>query len=473
MVPKQALSAVSTLVAASLGACFVGPDPGWVKCMEGTASACTPAVCESLPPDERPAECAQDASGDAATEPDLADACSEDQGSLPEDGAADPGPADTGSLSCRHLDDQCNVGVRNPGGVCEVQPVNDGADCADGDPCTKGDSCVAGVCSPGPPPPCSDDLACTADACVADGPSAYWCSHTPTDSACYLDNLCYTPGAPNLGNSCLICDPAAANDAWTPVQDGTLCVDGVCVAGSCVSVPEGMVLVPGGPFDMGCNDPADDCLYENASPYHPADVPTFAIDMQETTADEYKSCVTDGACTEPSTVDGLGTFASVETKLHPVNYADWSQAEAYCSWGGKRLCSEAEWEKAARGTDGRKYPWDETVATCTYAILKHTQLDGCGTSETWPVGAKPAGNSPYGAMDMIGNVSEWVEDCWHDDFHGAPADGSAWVDDASCWRVAKGGSFQTASSYIAVWDRWSHYGTFSAPTVGVRCCLTL
>jgi formylglycine-generating enzyme required for sulfatase activity len=118
---------------------------------------------------------------------------------------------------------------------------------------------------------------------------------------------------------------------------------------------------------------------------------------------------------------------------HPVNCVDWYQAKAYCEWagGGRRLCTAAEWEKAARGTDGRIYPWGDETPTCDLAVIwegSEAAGLGCGKGGTWPVGAKPAGASPYGIEDLVGNVTEWVADCGSADYVGAPVDGSANTD---------------------------------------------
>lgn len=143
------------------------------------------------------------------------------------------------------------------------------------------------------------------------------------------------------------------------------------------------------------------------------------------TVAQYKKCTTDGGCTEPDS----GPFCNWNAKgrdNHPINCVDWYQATQYCEWAGKRLPREAEWEKAARGTDGRKYPWgDDEFAEALKRRANIADEDarsalGCdgiplvaagyhdGFVTTAPVGFFPDGASPYGARDMAGNVMEWV-----------------------------------------------------------------
>ena len=171
-----------------------------------------------------------------------------------------------------------------------------------------------------------------------------------------------------------------------------------------------MVSVPAGEFFMGCNEGADKECYKNEKPYHRVYLDAYYIDKYELTNMEYTKCIGAGGCKEPK----WGNWhRDLSWENHPVVGITWIQAEAYCKWAGKRLPTEAEWEKAAKGTDGRIYPWGDEAGTCEYAILFEDRKAGCGRNSTWPVGSKPKGASPYGVMDMAGNVFEWVSD-WYD-----------------------------------------------------------
>ncbi len=236
-------------------------------------------------------------------------------------------------------------------------------------------------------------------------------------------------------------------------------------------VPEGMVVVPGGVFEMGSSLDADE------EPIRQVQVDTFWIDETEVTVAAYEACVDDGPCTAPGTGGNCnwamgGPVAGREN--HPVNCVDWFQAEAYCGWvdgGTKRLPTEAEWEKAARGTDGRVYPWgDGPAPSCDYVVMSEGG-SGCGAGLTWPVGEKPMGDSPYGAKDMAGNVWGWVAD-WYGDYDGGETDNPQGPESGE-FRVLRGGSWSSSiANNFRAQDRSSSNPSYVVGFVGFRCART-
>lgn len=234
---------------------------------------------------------------------------------------------------------------------------------------------------------------------------------------------------------------------------------------ACCSYPDEMVTVPEGWFWQGCNPAVDDCdfqlpnlgdeyfVYDDEQPYHRIHIPTFEIDKHEVTVEMYEECVRVGRCSAPDTQYTECNWGVSGKERHPINCVDWHQAWAFCGWAEKRLCTESEWEKASRGEDGNLYPWGNDLPTCQYVVM-----NGCSIKkETMPVGSKPDGASPYGALDMSGNVWEWVEDDYHSDYEGAPTDGSAWIGvSRSDFRVIRGGSVfspQTLNGALRSSDR--------------------
>ena len=150
-------------------------------------------------------------------------------------------------------------------------------------------------------------------------------------------------------------------------------------------------------------------------------VGSFKIDKTEVTVTAYRRCVDAGQCTVPKTGGDCNWNVSGHGN-HPINCVDWYQAKTYCKWAGKRLPTEMEWERATRGTDGRAYPWGNEW-DATKANVKGSED---GYAQTAPVGSFPSGSSPYGALDMIGNVWEWTADWYQVEQKGRSLRGGSW-----------------------------------------------
>jgi formylglycine-generating enzyme required for sulfatase activity len=182
-------------------------------------------------------------------------------------------------------------------------------------------------------------------------------------------------------------------------------------------------------------------------------VPAFRIDRTEVRVSEYRHCVDDGACEPPAIASGCNWNAPGRSE-HPVNCIDWDQAASYCGWVGKRLPTEQEWEKAARGTDGRIYPWGNEGASCDVAVMRGARGSGCGESSTAPVGSRDRGRSPYGLFDMAGNVHEWT--------------GSVYESGGGA-RVLRGGSWQNDATAVRSSHREGALPNLRDASIGFRC----
>lgn len=194
--------------------------------------------------------------------------------------------------------------------------------------------------------------------------------------------------------------------------------------------PVEMAVVPAGEFLMGSDDPEAEPDERPAARIH---VEAFWIDRVEVTNVRYGACVEAGTCSRPiSTAFGDATKAD-----HPVTIVGWTQATAYCRWVGKRLPTEAEWEKAARGGDGRRYPWGSS--------FEPERLNAGYTAGTTAVGGYAGGASPYGVLDMAGNVWEWTSSLYRP-YPYDPRDGRE--DPAARGaRVNRGGSWYYGAAY--------------------------
>lgn len=267
-----------------------------------------------------------------------------------------------------------------------------------------------------------------------------------------------------------------------------------------------MITVPAGEFAMGCDqgNPAEDvCSYGVShveEPLRTVYLDAFAIDKYEVTNGEYRVCVDAQVCAAPRKNNSRlreHYYDDTAFDLYPVLYVSWWDAQTYCAWVDKRLPTEAEWEKAARGTvDSRRWPWGDADPNCD--LLNYTNdsdEDGDWTvcvDDTTQVGSYPAGASPFGLMDVAGNAFEWVADKYDVLYYSyAPNENptgpsfSRVVDylppeDEFPWPVftIRGGSYRPHWFYPRVAHRhWGHHGDgpytdepyFRNDQVGFRC----
>jgi formylglycine-generating enzyme required for sulfatase activity len=228
----------------------------------------------------------------------------------------------------------------------------------------------------------------------------------------------------------------------------------------------GMVKVSGGEFWMGCNDRLDADCKADEKPGRRARVAAFWLDRTEVTVAAYGACVTAGKCAEPRT-GGTCTWQQEGRDGHPVTCVNREQARAFCAWAGKRLPTEVEWEKAARGSDGRLFPWGGDPVSCALAVWGNgAGPDRCGAKGPGPVCSVQAGNSPSDACDLAGNVLEWVDDA-HTLYDPAS---NTWRAPANALGVLRGGSwFNAKAAELRASARVPYDPTRSNGALGFRC----
>ena len=218
------------------------------------------------------------------------------------------------------------------------------------------------------------------------------------------------------------------------------------------------VFVPAGDFEMG-GAVADPDAEEDEKPRHTVFVDSLWMDKTEVTNQMYIHCISSTACSPPATTK---YYLQAKYQNHPVQGISWDQANAYCAWAERRLPTEAEWEKAARGADGRIYPWGDELPSSDYLNFE----DRVG--ETTPVGAFPQGASPYGAMDMAGNVWEWVADGYTVDFYASSPQENPLSTFPVNRRVLRGGNWESNARNVRTTNRfWAFPGRND--TDGFRC----
>jgi formylglycine-generating enzyme required for sulfatase activity len=218
-----------------------------------------------------------------------------------------------------------------------------------------------------------------------------------------------------------------------------------------------MIAIPAGEFTMGSD-------LEVERPPHPVSVDAFEIDKFEVTNEQFEKFVAEtGYATEAEKAgDTSWRYWAKNKSNHPVVKVSWNDAAAFCEWAEKRLPTEAEWEKAARGTDGFTYPWGND-----WDVNKVNAKES-GYRGTTIVGSFPSGASPYGVMDMAGNVSEWTSD-WFQPYPGYPGgDGEAQYFGEK-YRVIRGGGWFSDQNLVRTTERSASSVTAANDDIGFRC----
>jgi formylglycine-generating enzyme required for sulfatase activity len=223
---------------------------------------------------------------------------------------------------------------------------------------------------------------------------------------------------------------------------------------------------------MGCAYPPCNGWGGDELPLHTIYLSPYYIDQYPVTNARYATCVAAGVCGLPAynwSATRGSYFNNLTYAQYPVIYVHWYQAKAFCEWEGKRLPTEAEWEKAARGSsDTRRFPWGDTAPDCTMANFRPYSGPLC-VGDTVPVGTYPANISPYGVMDMAGNVWEWVNDWYQADYYSVSPIGNPQGPATGTMREMRGGSWFSTGAYARISKRGEDSPWAIYDYVGFRC----
>jgi len=251
------------------------------------------------------------------------------------------------------------------------------------------------------------------------------------------------------------------------------------------------VCVPAGEFSMGSSD-GDKYAGGDEKPQHTVYLDAFWIDRTEVINAMFKRFVAATGYRTEAEKSGIGRVFNGEEWIettgadwqhpggpttnilgldnYPVLQVSWNDAQAYCQWAGRKLPTEAQWEKAARGIDGQIYPWGNQMATCDFAVMNDGTGNGCGKgSVAWPVGSRPQGASPYGAWDMAGNLWEWVADWYDKSYYASSPSKNPPGPSSGQSRVLRGGGWNNFAPYVRVTNRLAVEPYYRDDNNGFRC----
>lgn len=289
----------------------------------------------------------------------------------------------------------------------------------------------------------------------------------------------------------------------TPCTTDRDCGANICGAGTCQAAGAGtrasldLVSIPSGQFTMGCDVTTVTWCEGFESPAHTVTTAAYVIERTEVSARDFADFLSQrndntcgaGKCVWTSradmpleSADGTNWTPKAGLATQPMVQVRWHGAADYCEFRGLRLCSEAEWEKAAVGgcevhggdcaSTTPAFPWGDDAPTCSLAHMDDGSGPGCGTDSPAAVSTLAAGKSPYGVLNMAGNVWEWVQDYYHAGYAGAPDDGSAWEADPTNWRVFKGGGGRSDEQHLRGAARGNGGPDDGNEFRGFRCCGT-
>jgi len=237
-----------------------------------------------------------------------------------------------------------------------------------------------------------------------------------------------------------------------------------------------MLFIPYSTFQMGC-DPLHnggiECNWYEL-PLHTVNLDAYYIFVTEVTNAQYAQCVAAAACTPPwdySSQTRPSYYNNPDYADYPVIHVDWYQADAYCSWTGALLPTEAQWEQAARGSTGtRAFPWGDQTPDCTLAnFYDSAGIGDFCVGDTAEVGDYPLGVSPYGVLDMAGNVWEWVHDWYQADYYSVSPVNNPTGPDSGTHKVLRGGAWLGYDYSLRVAARNAPDPAGQWSDIGFRC----